>query len=155
MLIGNYQTGYNWEAETETDTWRLHTGKGARAKPPISRASSLWTPSLCTTYTKPQPPAGLTAGRPETHKNATSLKAALNLTLQSENSSSSSSTVPAGQLGDVTQEVDKLYSSCSAAAFAVGLRDETSHPKKLGSLGLQLHSCHKNNRIEPFARKDS
>lgn len=35
--------------------------------------------SLCTTYTKPHPPADLMAGRPETHKNAASLKAAANL----------------------------------------------------------------------------
>lgn len=37
------------------------------------------TSSLCTTYTKPHPPADLMAGSPETHKNAASLKAAANL----------------------------------------------------------------------------
>lgn len=74
----------------------------ARAKPSISRASSLWTLRLCTTYTKPQPPAGLTAGSPETHKNAPSLKAALNLTLNQR----TAARVPSGQLRAFTQRAD-------------------------------------------------
>lgn len=73
-----YQIWWIWE--TEADTWRLQ-------KPTVQSetfnhaASSLCTFRLCTTYTKPQPAAaGLTAGRPETHKNAQSLKAALSVT---------------------------------------------------------------------------
>lgn len=85
----------------------------ATAKPSISRASSLWTLSLCTTYTKPQPPAGLTAGRPERHKNATSLKAALNLTLELKNSSRE----PAGHTGG-----GRAPGGCSTAALVVGVQ---------------------------------
>lgn len=92
----------------------------AKAKPSISRASSLWTLSLCTTYTKPQPPAGLTAGRPETHKNATSLKAALNLTLEPKNSSRE----PAGHTGG-----GRAPGSCSTAALVVERRDDCAKHK--------------------------
>lgn len=101
--------------ETDADTRRLQAGER-----PERNLQSPETPSLCTTYTKPQRPAA--AGRPR-HKNAAGLKAALNLTLESENGGSRA---PAGQLADVTQEVDGRW---TAAALAEGLRDEASHPK--------------------------
>lgn len=65
-----------------------HSPAGSLAARPQHNLQSAEPPpsgrSLRTTYTKPQPPAALTAGRPETHKNAARLKAALNLRLGSQ-----------------------------------------------------------------------
>lgn len=111
-MRGNiYQIWWIWEADT-----------GRLQKPTVQSetfnhaASSLWTFRLCTTYTKPQPVAGLTAGRPETHKNAQSLKAALTVTHGPAECQRGSSRPP-----------HRRWRSSTVAA----LRDGTSHPKNL------------------------
>lgn len=89
----NYQRGYSREAEA------------------AFRAASLWTEDLHHVHkTKTTTTSRTGGGQPETHKNATSLKAALHLPPEPE----SSSRAPAGRLrtGRPTQKPERPAWSC-------------------------------------------